>query len=223
MKRICGCDERVVLVSLRTTGLGGSRATQQARSTATKRCRQDPSISSHSHKHAPPDTYRRECAVTTTYLGDRRHKYAVTNDQVEKHEDAENRRMVKNEGEHALAAADEEAIDATKQEEWRASRESPAHVGVVASLRQRERDPLVTNKIRSEQGDWRLEMAITSLSYVAVRREHGMEGMKAVGVSSMIEDRPKIEVLSWRVTTFHRPAAPSERATLPPQNHASPP
>jgi len=31
-------------------------------------------------------------------------KYAVTNDQVEKHEDAENRRMVKNEGEHTLAS-----------------------------------------------------------------------------------------------------------------------
>jgi hypothetical protein len=45
-------------------------------------------------------------------------------------------------------------------------------------------------------------VAITSLSYVAVRREHGMEGMNAVGVSSMIEDRPKIEVLSWRVTTY---------------------
>jgi len=29
-----------------------------------------------------------------------------------------------------------------------------------------------------------------------------MEGTKAVGVSSMIEDRPKIEVLSWRVTTY---------------------
>ena len=48
-------------------------------------------------------------------------------------------------------------------------------------------------------------MAITSLSYVAVRREHGMEGMTAVGVSSMIEDRPKIEVLSCRVATFTDP------------------
>ena len=45
-------------------------------------------------------------------------------------------------------------------------------------------------------------MAITSLSYVAVRRENGMEGMKAVGVSSVIEDRPKIEVLSWRVANY---------------------
>ena len=113
--------------------------------------------------------------------------------------------MVEDEGEHTLAAADEEALDATKQEEWRPSRESPAHVGVVASLLQRERDPLVTNKIRSEQGDWRLEMAITSLSSVAVRRENGMEGTKAVAVSSMIEDRPKIEVLSWRVATFTDP------------------
>ena len=29
-----------------------------------------------------------------------------------------------------------------------------------------------------------------------------MEGSKAVAVSSMIEDRPKIEVLSWRVATY---------------------
>jgi hypothetical protein len=86
--------------------------------------------------------------------------------------------MVEDEGEHTLAAADEEALDATKQEEWRPSRESPAHVGVVASFC-RERDPLVTNKIRSEQGDWRLEMATTSLSYVvyATRAWHGgLEG-----------------------------------------------
>ena len=131
--------------------------------------------------------------------------------------------MVEDEGEHTLAAADEEALDATKQEEWRPSRESPAHVGVVASLRQRERDPLVTNKIRSEQGDWRLEMATSSLSYIAVRREHGMEGMNAVGVSSMIEDRPKIEVLSWRVTT-HSPTHGTIRTShTHAQNHASPP
>ena len=51
----------------------------------------------------------------------------------------------------------------------------------------------------------RLEMAVANLSYVAVRRENGMEGTKAVAVSSMIEDRPKIEVLSWRVATFTDP------------------
>jgi hypothetical protein len=37
---------------------------------------------------------------------------------------------------------------------------------------------------------------------LCMRREHGMEGSKAVTVSSMIEDRPKIEVLSWRVATY---------------------
>jgi hypothetical protein len=45
-------------------------------------------------------------------------------------------------------------------------------------------------------------MAVASLSYVAVQREHGMEGTKAVAVSSMFEDRPKIEVLGWRVATY---------------------
>jgi hypothetical protein len=46
--------------------------------------------------------------------------------------------MVEGKGEHTLAAADEEALDATKQEELRARRDSPARVVVVASLRQRE-------------------------------------------------------------------------------------
>ena len=37
---------------------------------------------------------------------------------------------------------------------------------------------------------------------MTVRRENGMEGTKAVAVSSMIEGRPKIEVLSWREATY---------------------
>jgi hypothetical protein len=56
--------------------------------------------------------------------------------------------MVEDEGEHTLAAADEEALDATKQEELRARRDSPALVVVVGSVRQTEREPLVTNKIK---------------------------------------------------------------------------
>jgi hypothetical protein len=67
--------------------------------------------------------------------------------------------------------------------------------------RESEREP-PTRRIKGENGDWRLEMAITSLSFVTVRREHGMEGTKAVAVSSTIEGRPKIEVLSWRVATY---------------------
>ena len=47
--------------------------------------------------------------------------------------------MVEGVGEHTLAAADEEALDATKQEEWRARRDSPARV-VVMSLGYRERE-----------------------------------------------------------------------------------
>jgi len=47
--------------------------------------------------------------------------------------------MVEGVGEHTLAAADEEALDATKQEEWRARRDSPARV-VVVSLGYRERE-----------------------------------------------------------------------------------
>jgi hypothetical protein len=86
--------------------------------------------------------------------------------------------MVEDEGEHTLAAADEEALDATKQEEWRASRESPAHVGVVASLRQRERERTTNDENQtSEKGDWRWHH---QFSFVTVRRENGMEGKKAV-------------------------------------------
>ena len=68
---------------------------------------------------------------------------------VETHEDAENRWMVEGVGEHTLAAADKEALDATKQEEWRARRDSPARV-VVVSLgyreRVREREPTRRNQ-----------------------------------------------------------------------------
>jgi hypothetical protein len=113
--------------------------------------------------------------------------------------------MVEGVGEHTLAAADEEALDATKQEEWRARRDSPARV-VVVSLGYRERVRERANKeISRVKRKKRLEMAVANLSYVAVRRENGMEGTKAVAVSSMIEDRPKIEVLSWRVATFTDP------------------
>ena len=113
--------------------------------------------------------------------------------------------MVEGVGEHTLAAADEEALDATKQEEWRARRDSPARV-VVVSLGYRERVRERANKEKSRvKRKKRLEMAVANLSYVAVRRENGMEGTKAVAVSSMIEDRPKIEVLSWRVATFTDP------------------
>jgi hypothetical protein len=66
-------------------------------------------------------------------------------------------------------------------------------------------------------------MAITSLSYVTVRREHGMEGKKAVAVSSMIEGRPKIEALSWRVATYspthgtiRTSHTPSTKSCIPP-------
>jgi hypothetical protein len=101
--RICGCDEMVVLSLSERQGYVDFESNPTSEINYYQMLRTRPSIFSHSHTHAPPDTCRRECAVTTTYLGDRRHKY-VTNDHVENHEDAENRRMVKNEGEHTLAS-----------------------------------------------------------------------------------------------------------------------
>ena len=128
--------------------------------------------------------------------------------------------MVEGVGEHTLAAADEEALDATKQEEWRARRDSPARV-VVVSLGYRERVRERANKEKSRvKRKKRLEMAVANLSYVAVRRENGMEGTKAVAVSSMIEDRPKIEVLSWRVTT-HSPTHGTIRTSHTPSTKSS--
>ena len=76
--------------------------------------------------------------------------------------------MVEDEGEHTLAAADEEALDATKQEEWRARRDSPARV-VVVLLGYRERVRERANKEKSRvKRKKRLEMAVANLSYVAV-------------------------------------------------------
>ena len=66
--------------------------------------------------------------------------------------------MVEGKGEHTLAAADKEAIDATKQEELRARRDSPARVVVVASLRQRVREieppTMRIKRVKKEIGGW---------------------------------------------------------------------
>jgi hypothetical protein len=75
--------------------------------------------------------------------------------------------MVEGVGEHTLAAADEEALDATKQEEWRARRDSPARVGGVVGV-QRESERERAKRNQGFKRKKRLEMAVANLSYVAV-------------------------------------------------------
>jgi len=75
--------------------------------------------------------------------------------------------------------------------------------------------------VNKEIGGWRWPPPVCRT--LCMRREHGMEGSKAVAVSSMIEDRPKIEVLSWRVATYSPTHGTIRTSHTHAQNHASPP